>query len=73
MSQELDVEWAMITNQDGLGTDIFPEETFWPVHNKMMEILAGEGIDFEEVYIDKTFKAEGKPTRKPEQHFWVNI
>ena len=65
LSKELEVEWAMITNQDGLGTDAFPEDSFWPVHNKMMEILAGEGIHFEEVFIDKTFKAEGKPTRKP--------
>ena len=65
LSQSLDVEWAMITNQDGLGTDAFPEETFWPVHNKMMEIMEGEGVHFKEVFIDKTFKAEGKPTRKP--------
>jgi imidazoleglycerol-phosphate dehydratase/histidinol-phosphatase len=58
-------EWVMITNQDGLGTDSFPEETFWTAHNKMMHILAQEGIDFEEVVIDRTFKAEGAPTRKP--------
>ena len=42
-----DFLWVMITNQDGLGTKSFPEETFWPPHNKMMQILAGEGIEFE--------------------------
>ena len=57
--------WVMITNQDGLGTDSFPEETFWPPHEAMMEALAGEGIAFDEVVIDRTFQHEGKPTRKP--------
>ncbi|MEM6766736.1 MAG: bifunctional histidinol-phosphatase/imidazoleglycerol-phosphate dehydratase HisB [Bacteroidota bacterium] len=56
---------VMITNQDGLGTESFPEETFWQPHNKMMELFEGEGIFFEDVYIDKTFKKEGAPTRKP--------
>lgn len=65
LQQELDVEWAIITNQDGLGTDSFPEHTFWPAHDKMMEILVGEGIRFEEVFIDRTFKRENAPTRKP--------
>ncbi|RMG61286.1 MAG: bifunctional histidinol-phosphatase/imidazoleglycerol-phosphate dehydratase HisB [Bacteroidetes bacterium] len=60
-----DYRWVMITNQDGLGTDAFPEETFWPAHDKMMEALAGEGITFDEVIIDRTFKHENKPTRKP--------
>lgn len=61
----LDYVWVMITNQDGLGTDAFPEADFWPPHQKMMEILEGEGISFHEVVIDKTFKHEGAPTRKP--------
>ncbi|MEM8898865.1 MAG: bifunctional histidinol-phosphatase/imidazoleglycerol-phosphate dehydratase HisB [Bacteroidota bacterium] len=56
---------VMITNQDGMGTDIFPEETFWLPHNRMMALFEGEGIFFEDVYIDKTHKAEGAPTRKP--------
>lgn len=60
-----DFRWVMITNQDGLGTDSFPEETFWPAHERMMETLRGEGIEFDEVIIDRTFKHEGKPTRKP--------
>ncbi len=62
---KLDFELVMITNQDGLGTDHFPEEKFWPAQNKMMEALEGEGIHFSEVFIDKTFKKENKPTRKP--------
>lgn len=57
--------WVMITNQDGLGTDDFPEETFWPAYEKMMEAFRGEGIEFDEVIIDRTYKHEGKPTRKP--------
>jgi len=60
-----DFEWVMVTNQDGLGTESFPEETFWPPQEKMAEALAGEGITFDEVIIDRTFKHEGKPTRKP--------
>jgi imidazoleglycerol-phosphate dehydratase/histidinol-phosphatase len=63
--QELDFELLMITNQDGLGTDSFPEDTFWPTHNKMMEAFKNEGITFEEVLIDRTFPADNAPTRKP--------
>jgi imidazoleglycerol-phosphate dehydratase / histidinol-phosphatase len=62
---ELDFELVMVTNQDGLGTKSFPEETFWPAQNKMMEILEGEGIHFSEVLIDRTFPGENAPTRKP--------
>ncbi|MEO1451825.1 MAG: histidinol-phosphatase, partial [Bacteroidota bacterium] len=64
--QEQDYVWVMITNQDGLGTEAFPEETFWPPHDLMLEILKGEGISFDEIVIDRTFKHEGAPTRKPE-------
>jgi len=60
-----DFVWVMITNQDGLGTDGFPEEGFWAAHNQMMALFEGEGIHFDEVIIDRTYKAEGKPTRKP--------
>jgi imidazoleglycerol-phosphate dehydratase / histidinol-phosphatase len=63
--RELDYELIMVTNQDGLGTDSYPENTFWPVHNLMMETLQSEGIEFSEVCIDKSFEFENKPTRKP--------
>jgi len=62
---ELDYELVMVTNQDGLGTDAFPEEAFWPPHELMMRTLQGEGITFREVLIDRTFKHEHAPTRKP--------
>lgn len=65
IAQELDFELVMVTNQDGLGTDSFPEETFWPAHNKMIKTLEGEGIRFSEVFIDKTLAKEKAPTRKP--------
>lgn len=65
MCMHTDYELVMVTNQDGLGTDSFPEETFWPVHNKMLAILEGEGIIFNDIIIDKTFPHENKPTRKP--------
>lgn len=63
--REFDYELVMVTNQDGLGTASYPEDTFWPVHNLMMEILEREGIKFSEVCIDRSFEAENKPTRKP--------
>ncbi|HJD94005.1 MAG TPA: bifunctional histidinol-phosphatase/imidazoleglycerol-phosphate dehydratase HisB [Bacteroides togonis] len=62
---KLDFEFVMVTNQDGLGTASFPEETFWPVHNLMMKTLEGEGITFDEVCIDRSFPADNAPTRKP--------
>jgi imidazoleglycerol-phosphate dehydratase/histidinol-phosphatase len=65
ITRELDYELVMVTNQDGLGTESYPEHTFWPVHNLMMQTLASEGIQFSEVCIDKTFEYENKPTRKP--------
>jgi imidazoleglycerol-phosphate dehydratase/histidinol-phosphatase len=65
IAHETDFELVMVTNQDGLGTDSFPENTFWPVHNKMLEILAGEGVVFSEIFIDRTFPYENAPTRKP--------
>jgi len=63
--QELDYELLMITNQDGLGTASFPEETFWPAHNKMLSTLEGEGITFADVLIDRSFPEDNAPTRKP--------
>ena len=61
----LDFHWVMVTNQDGLGTSSFPEETFWPVHNLVMNTLQGEGVTFDEVCIDRSFPADQAPTRKP--------
>ncbi len=65
ISRELDYELVMVTNQDGLGTESFPEEIFWPVHNKMLQVLKGEGVIFREVFIDRSLPAENAPTRKP--------
>lgn len=65
IATETDFELVMVTNQDGLGTESFPEETFWPVQNKMLEILKGEGVKFAEIFIDKTLPAQKAPTRKP--------
>ena len=65
IAREFDYELLMVTNQDGLGTKSFPEETFWPVQNFVMQTLAGEGIVFSDVYIDKTFALEQAITRKP--------
>lgn len=65
IAQELDFELVMVTNQDGLGTDSFPEDTFWPTHNLIMQTLESEGIRFSEVLIDRSFPADNSPTRKP--------
>lgn len=62
---KLDFELVMVTNQDGLGTASFPEETFWPAHNLMLKTLAGEGISFDEILIDRSLPEENAPTRKP--------
>ncbi len=62
---ELDYELVMVTNQDGLGTESFPEETFWPAHNKMLSTLEGEGVRFDDILIDRSFPADNAPTRKP--------
>ena len=55
----------MVTNQDGLGTSSFPEDTFWPAHNKMLQAFKNEGIEFSEILIDRSFPADNAPTRKP--------
>jgi imidazoleglycerol-phosphate dehydratase/histidinol-phosphatase len=65
IAQELDYELVMVTNQDGLGTASFPEETFLPVQHFIMTSLQNEGINFSEVYIDKSFPDDNAPTRKP--------
>ncbi|SEA23518.1 bifunctional histidinol-phosphatase/imidazoleglycerol-phosphate dehydratase HisB [Psychroflexus halocasei] len=63
---ELDYELIMLTNQDGLGTKAFPENTFWPVHNLMLKIFENEDVIFKEILIDKSFAKEKSPNRKPE-------
>lgn len=63
---ELDYELVMVTNQDGLGTDSFPESTFWPAQNKMIQAFENEGVKFSEVLIDRSFENEGLSTRKPQ-------
>jgi imidazoleglycerol-phosphate dehydratase / histidinol-phosphatase len=65
IAEELDYDLVMVTNQDGLGTDSHPEENFWAVQNFLIDTFKGEGIDFSEVIIDKTFPHENAPTRKP--------
>ncbi|OPC01031.1 bifunctional imidazole glycerol-phosphate dehydratase/histidinol phosphatase [Elizabethkingia meningoseptica] len=62
---ELNYELVMVTNQDGLGTDVYPENTFWPVQQFIIKALENEDIYFSEVLIDKTFPSENAPTRKP--------
>ncbi|THU39961.1 bifunctional histidinol-phosphatase/imidazoleglycerol-phosphate dehydratase HisB [Niastella caeni] len=65
IARELDYELVMVTNQDGLGTAAFPEDTFWPLQNLVMKSLEGEGIHFSAVHIDRTFPKDNAPTRKP--------
>ncbi len=63
--QHSDFELVMVSNQDGLGTDSFPEDTFWPAHNKMLEVLTNEGIEFKAIHIDPSFPHENSNNRKP--------
>ena len=65
IARELDYTLVMVTNQDGLGTESFPENTFWPVHNLLLKSLEQEGIFFEEVLIDRSLPKDSAPTRKP--------
>ena len=69
---ELDYELVMVTNQDGLGTVSFPEETFWPTHNFIIKAFENEGVVFKEVCIDKSFPEELAPTRKPRTGMLTN-
>ncbi len=65
IQKNLDYELVMVTNQDGLGTDSFPEDTFWPVQNFIVKAFENEGVIFDEICIDRSFPAENLPTRKP--------
>jgi imidazoleglycerol-phosphate dehydratase/histidinol-phosphatase len=62
---ETDFELVMVTNQDGLGTPVFPEDSFWPAHNKMLQILRDEGVQFAGIFIDRSYPEDNAPTRKP--------
>jgi len=65
IAAELDYELVMVSNQDGLGTASFPEDTFWPVQNFILKTLENEGVVFSNICIDRTFPADNAPTRKP--------
>lgn len=62
---KLDFEWALVTNQDGLGTDVYPQENFDVVQAKFLQILKGEGIEFDKIFVDTSFPEDHLPTRKP--------
>ena len=65
IAREMNFELVMVTNQDGLGTDSFPENTFLPTHNFLLKSLENEGVVFDEILIDKSFPEDNLPTRKP--------
>jgi len=65
IAEELDFVLVMVTNQDGLGTVSFPEETFWPAQNKVIQAFKNEGIVFNDILIDNSFPEENSPNRKP--------
>ena len=65
IAREMDYELIMVTNQDGLGTASFPEDTFWPTHNFILKSFENEGVIFDNILIDKSFPADNAPTRKP--------
>ena len=65
IQKNLDYELVMVTNQDGLGTASYPEETFWPVHNKVIRAFENEGVTFDDILIDRSFPHDNLPTRKP--------
>ncbi len=65
ISKHLDFKLVMVSNQDGLGTDSFPEDTFWPVHNFILQTLESEGITFDDILVDRHFPEDNSPMRKP--------
>jgi imidazoleglycerol-phosphate dehydratase/histidinol-phosphatase len=65
IAAELDYELVMVTNQDGMGTEAFPEDHFWPVHRHIIQSFEGEGVVFSAVHIDRSFPHDNAPTRKP--------
>ncbi|MDE6808212.1 MAG: histidinol-phosphatase, partial [Prevotella sp.] len=66
LREKTDFHFVMVSNQDGLGTNAFPEDTFWPAHNFILEALKGEGITFDDILIDPHFPEDNAPTRKPQ-------
>ena len=66
LRQHTDYLFVMVSNQDGLGTPAFPEDTFWPVHNFILDTLRGEGVEFDDILIDPHFPEDNAPTRKPQ-------
>lgn len=65
LARHTDYRLVMVSNQDGLGTSSYPEADFWPTHNLMLDILRGEGVEFEAQHIDRSFPQDNLPTRKP--------
>jgi imidazoleglycerol-phosphate dehydratase / histidinol-phosphatase len=65
IANELDFELVMVTNQDGLGTDSFPEDTFWPTQNFILRAFENEGVLFDDIFVDRSFPEDNAPTRKP--------
>jgi imidazoleglycerol-phosphate dehydratase/histidinol-phosphatase len=65
IANELDYELVMVTNQDGLGTSSFPEDTFWPTQNFILRAFENEGILFDDIFVDRSFPEDNAPTRKP--------
>lgn len=65
IAKELDFELVMVTNQDGLGTASLPEENFWPIQNFVIQCFENEGVEFNKIFIDRTFSKDNAPTRKP--------
>ena len=63
--KKLDFEFVLVSNQDGLGTESYPEEDFWPTHNLMLDILKSEDVEFDDQCIDRSFPEDNLPTRKP--------
>ena len=66
LRQKTDFLFVMVSNQDGLGTPSFPEDTFWPAHNFILQTLSGEGITFDDILVDRHFPSDNAPTRKPQ-------
>ena len=65
IAKELDYELVMVTNQDGLGTEVYPENQFWPIQNFVVKTFENEGVKFSDILIDRTFAKDNHPTRKP--------
>ena len=63
--KKLDFEFALVTNQDGLGTEVYPQENFDRVQAKFIQTLANEDVTFDKIFIDKSFPEDNLPTRKP--------